>query len=87
MRTVEIQSPVVFLAPPQAQGQTEDVSYAGDSRGGVVKRVHDLSDRTVRYYVAALDWARESQYETPGLNREPYIEGEWEEVNLTTRLD
>jgi len=87
MRTVEIQSPVVFLAPPQTQGQALDVSYAGDSLGGVVKRVHDRADRTVRYYVAALDWAREDQYEVTGLNREPYIEGEWEEVNLTTRFD
>jgi hypothetical protein len=73
---------LVFLAPPECQGQMIDVSYAGDANGNVVKRVHDRSDRTTEYFIAALDWERENQHEIPGLNRVPFIEGEWEQVIL-----
>ena len=73
---------LTFLTPPRNQGQMIEVAYAGDYQGNVVKRVHDRSDRTTEYFIAALDWERENQHEIPGLNRVPFIEGEWEQVIL-----
>jgi hypothetical protein len=70
-----------FLTPPRNQGQMIEVSYAGDYQGNVVKRVHDLSDRSTRYYIAPFDF--EAGEEGPiGLNGSPAVEGEWKPLKV-----
>lgn len=72
-----------FLTPPQDQGQIVEVSYAGDYEGGVIMRVHDRSDQTTKYYRADLSADEIESPDPIGLNAEPDIDGEWEEVCST----
>jgi len=70
-----------FLTPPYNQGQMIEVAYAGDYQGNVVKRVHDLSDRTTEYFIAPFDF--EAGEEGPiGLNGSPAVEGEWKPLKV-----
>lgn len=65
---------LTFLAPPEAQGQIVEVSYASLRDGRVLRRVYDRSDQATCYAVADLD---ADDDDVPGLNRAPVVESEW----------
>jgi hypothetical protein len=69
-----------FLTPPRNQGQIVEVSYAALYDGRVLRKTYDQSDRSTSYDVA--DLSPDDPEETPGLNDEPMIEGDWQPCQI-----
>lgn len=85
---ITIDYPMTFLCPPEDQGQTVEVSYAGIHECRVLRRTHDRSDRSTTYDVADLDEEAEGDDESPiGLNRRPYVSTEWKPVTQIFTFD
>ena len=73
-----------FHVPPECQGQIVEVSYAGEHPAGIIRRVHDRSDRITSHSVCAWeDFDGDDDREFDPWNSEPVVSEDcWEPLEL-----